>query len=1089
MAIGKFILPIATVGSPAQDEPLMQEVNLYNQELSSINIDARLYYLSRLNLMGQTIDIRGNDVRTSESDPFVSTLILQGNEVLEIPIDEELEIPIDETLVGHWTMDDDAGTVLMDSSGNENHADVIGDINFKQVDAIGNSIYMTSTQYASVPANEKLDIVNEITITGFFRPQSKNTQTLVKKAVNGITDGYEIGTSSTGVLLFRINQASNGNTYRLDSISQYPDNGFSTIHVAATYDGNTMKIYIDGILDNSKVIGSVPIATNNLPLTIGAEVEGAAGYRGWIDDVRLYNRALSDEEINDIANLSTFPPIMITPPNQTAGVFSPVNFAWGSIENAVAYHIQISEDSLFTNILFDKKVIETSISRNLPEDKTYYWRIRAFIYNIYTDWSSFFTFNMMQGAFQSVILENIAYNNLLEQYDSTLQRPQGITNGSGMNTVFSTDSDAYVGDDALKLELIEDGTTKKFHFGDFPTIAGHIHYIGFWMKSNILWKSVRVDTGDGRNEEIKPPHEVDTYEWCSMTCETFESGDMQFSIELRNDSMAVQIGDWVLMSGFMNIDLTECFGEGNEPTMAEMDLMIRHIGHFSSTYQLTQTVDQYKAIDDVHNAKLERHYDGIIRVATWNMVNMDGYPKVAERVIIDADVDILAAQETYDLTTGSTLNPAVSSFHALVNNLNMTHWYYQYIREESADWQFGRGNAAANIINNEWFSSPQQGVLKSTIRILGRDISFYNQHLPASQPFQTQINNVQALYNLVSQDTNPYIIVIGDFNTPAENNYDTLFPFTDNGYTSAQGLNDNWLVTHLGHMTPVDNVLIKSDVFEFIEVVPKNRFAASDHDMLRTEIKFKNILPDPIPNILTPLDSLSSMAGVSSDLSGITYNPLTNTLFNIVNTNIAIREYDLEYNLLRTIPLTGFEDTEGITWMYGNTFAVCQERTTQKDIVIFNIEALTTTIDKSEGVVILPNIPIQDNSGMEGITYDVANKVFYVAVEKGQDGSDGGRVYSVNPVNGHTIFMEGLSQMLETGNTDLSDLFYDNVSERLYILSDESKKVTICYVDGGLISVSSVSEFTQPEGIVVIPHLNKVIVVGETNEIREFEID
>ena len=44
------------------------------------------------------------------------------------------------------------------------------------------------------------------------------------------------------------------------------------------------------------------IGANNLPLSIGAEDGGAGAYRGGMDDVRLYNRALSAEEIAAIVN-------------------------------------------------------------------------------------------------------------------------------------------------------------------------------------------------------------------------------------------------------------------------------------------------------------------------------------------------------------------------------------------------------------------------------------------------------------------------------------------------------------------------------------------------------------------------------------------------------------------------------------------------------------------------------------------------------------------------------------------------------------------------------------------------------------------
>lgn len=75
-------------------------------------------------------------------------------------------------------------------------------------------------------------------------------------------------------------------------------------HVAGTYDGKTIKIYVDGILDVSGV-GGGPIALETVPIMIGGNADTASdGYRTWhgaIDDARVYTYALSDAEIASLA--------------------------------------------------------------------------------------------------------------------------------------------------------------------------------------------------------------------------------------------------------------------------------------------------------------------------------------------------------------------------------------------------------------------------------------------------------------------------------------------------------------------------------------------------------------------------------------------------------------------------------------------------------------------------------------------------------------------------------------------------------------------------------------------------------------------
>lgn len=68
--------------------------------------------------------------------------------------------------------------------------------------------------------------------------------------------------------------------------------------IAGTYDGGFLKIYINGVLNNSMAITSV-LYQNNEPLIIGWKYNGivADHFSGLIDEVRIYNRALSEAEI------------------------------------------------------------------------------------------------------------------------------------------------------------------------------------------------------------------------------------------------------------------------------------------------------------------------------------------------------------------------------------------------------------------------------------------------------------------------------------------------------------------------------------------------------------------------------------------------------------------------------------------------------------------------------------------------------------------------------------------------------------------------------------------------------------------------
>ena len=73
------------------------------------------------------------------------------------------------------------------------------------------------------------------------------------------------------------------------------------VHLVATYDGEKATLYYDGELVDV-IDHSTPIPQNNSGFTIGSQTAGTATYSGAMDDVLLYNRALTQEEVTIIFN-------------------------------------------------------------------------------------------------------------------------------------------------------------------------------------------------------------------------------------------------------------------------------------------------------------------------------------------------------------------------------------------------------------------------------------------------------------------------------------------------------------------------------------------------------------------------------------------------------------------------------------------------------------------------------------------------------------------------------------------------------------------------------------------------------------------
>src|SRR5207344_402279 len=70
-------------------------------------------------------------------------------------------------------------------------------------------------------------------------------------------------------------------------------------YLTATYDGSTVRLYVNGT-QVSSLAATGPITTSTGALRIGGNVVwGGEWFNGWIDEIRIYNRALNASEITN----------------------------------------------------------------------------------------------------------------------------------------------------------------------------------------------------------------------------------------------------------------------------------------------------------------------------------------------------------------------------------------------------------------------------------------------------------------------------------------------------------------------------------------------------------------------------------------------------------------------------------------------------------------------------------------------------------------------------------------------------------------------------------------------------------------------
>lgn len=167
----------------------------------------------------------------------------------------------------------------------------------------------------------KLDIgTDKMTIEAWIKPNSlvhagiagkyntsSDTFSSTKRSYNLVIQ------TNTGNIGFALT-TSGGKHAHLTTTSSIASGVWS--HVAGVYDGSSMKVYINGVLDSATVAQNGIIEDSNAPFYIGTYRDSADAHNyfpGQIDEVRIYNYALTQSQIQSDMNPGNSPSSTPTP--------------------------------------------------------------------------------------------------------------------------------------------------------------------------------------------------------------------------------------------------------------------------------------------------------------------------------------------------------------------------------------------------------------------------------------------------------------------------------------------------------------------------------------------------------------------------------------------------------------------------------------------------------------------------------------------------------------------------------------------------------------------------------------------------------
>ena len=286
-------------------------------------------------------------------------------------------------LVGYWAFDEGLGSIAHDSSGNGLDGTLNGDPQWV-AGQIGGALEFNGNDFVEIPHSPLLSITDQITVAAwtYMSANASGEMAIVSKGGWAANDlPYELTEEAGAIIYWQF----------------YDDEGRDTCaptsppvddwhHIAGTYDGQIFKCYIDGELaDEWAYAGTMP--ENTASVTIGKRSRGGTFFNGLIDEVAIYNHALTGREIVSImaglddpaqaANLS--------PAADSDDVARDVILDWESGVFSVGHDVyfgtvwaDVNEASTGNplGVLLGQGLADSSIDvGRLEFSQTYFWRV------------------------------------------------------------------------------------------------------------------------------------------------------------------------------------------------------------------------------------------------------------------------------------------------------------------------------------------------------------------------------------------------------------------------------------------------------------------------------------------------------------------------------------------------------------------------------------------------------------------------------------------------------------------------------------------------------------------------------------------
>jgi hypothetical protein len=244
--------------------------------------------LANVNTMSIGFGNKANPIAGGSGQVFIDDIRLYRS----LPVEREpMPEPVDpgiDNLVASYSFENDT----QDGSGNGLNGTVVGNPVFVEGIAGMALSFDGVNDYVDFGNNAAFDITEQITLSAWVNTNdagngqhnpyvSKGDQTYAIKHASSNTIEFFIYDGGWFTANVRVDSSFNGEWH----------------HVLGTYDGSELKTYVDGVLGATVAHqGSIEVQAHNLTIAMNSQ-ETDRFYDGVIDEVKIYNRALSSSEI------------------------------------------------------------------------------------------------------------------------------------------------------------------------------------------------------------------------------------------------------------------------------------------------------------------------------------------------------------------------------------------------------------------------------------------------------------------------------------------------------------------------------------------------------------------------------------------------------------------------------------------------------------------------------------------------------------------------------------------------------------------------------------------------------------------------